>query len=276
MNIGLVGFGKTGRAVAGVLLEAKNVNLRWVLRRSKSLEQRSAGEFLDLGPQGDGEDDGNGRGLIFSAENTTAGELLDRYPVDAIVDFSSPEGVVYYGAEAAHRNVAIVTAVSQYPHEMLRALDRLARRTRVVHSPNITIGINFLMIAARVLKNIAPQTDIEIIEEHFKNKPEISGTARVIARHLDIKDESIKSVRAGSIIGTHEILFGLPNQTVRLKHESISREAFGNGILFALENLPHRRNGLYTMEDLLAPYFELGNRGSRREAAGHKPWWKLW
>ncbi len=263
MNVGLIGFGKTGRAVAGVLLESKNIHLKWILRKSANLEHRSAAEFLDQG--------GQGEGLILSAENTTAGELFDAHPVDAIVDFSSPEGIIFYGAEAARRNIAIVTAVSQYPQEIIHALEKLARRTRVVHSPNITLGINFLMIAARVLKNIAPQTDIEIIEEHFRSKPEISGTARIIARHLEIEDESIKSVRAGSIIGTHEILFGLPNQTVRLKHESISREAFGNGILFALENLPRRRTGLYTMEDLLTPYFQRGTAGS-----AHKPWWKLW
>lgn len=263
MNVGLIGFGKTGRAVAGVLLESKNICLRWVLRRSEHLEQRSAAEFLDQGPQGEG--------LILSTENITASELLDTHPVDAIVDFSSPAGIAFYGAEAARRNVAIVTAVSQYPEDIRHALEKLSRRTRVVHSPNITLGINFLMIAARVLKNIAPQTDIEIIEEHFRSKHEVSGTARIIARHLDIEDESIKSVRAGSIIGTHEILFGLPSQTVRLKHESISREAFGNGILFALENLPRCRTGLYTMEDLLKPYFQKEYAGS-----GHKPWWKLW
>jgi len=55
----------------------------------------------------------------------------------------------------------------------------------------------------------------------------------------------------------HEILFGFPYQTVRLRHESISREAFGNGVLFAARHLLDKPNGLYTMEDLLTPYFQL-------------------
>ncbi|MBV2234003.1 MAG: dihydrodipicolinate reductase [Sterolibacterium sp.] len=268
MNVGLIGFGKTGRAVASVLLEAEAVNLSWVLRRSTAMEQRSVAEFLDI--------DSDSAAVIMSMESHTVKELLDTYPVDVIVDFSSIDGITHYGNEAARRGITIITAVSQYPKEMIGWITKLARRTKVIHSPNITLGINFLMIAAKVLKNIAPGTDIEIIEEHFKDKPEVSGTARTIAKHLEIEDEAIKSVRAGGIIGTHEILFGLPNQTVRLKHESISREAFGNGILFALNNLPNRRTGLYTMENLLIPYFQLGRSEMAFRRAKTTPWWKIW
>jgi 4-hydroxy-tetrahydrodipicolinate reductase len=115
------------------------------------------------------------------------------------------------------------------------------------------------MLAAKILKKIAPYTDIEIIEEHFKLKPEVSGTAKVIANQLDISLGEIKTIRAGGIIGVHEILFGFPYQTVRLRHESISREAFGNGVLFAMDNLRSKPAGLYTMEQLLQPYFESGD-----------------
>ena len=47
----------------------------------------------------------------------------------------------------------------------------------------------------------------------------------------------IKSIRAGGIIGKHEVIFGFPSQTVRMIHESINREAFGNGAVFAINNL---------------------------------------
>jgi hypothetical protein len=59
--------------------------------------------------------------------------------------------------------------------------------------------------------------------------------------------KGIKSIRAREIIGVHEMLVGFPYQTVRLKHESISREAFGNGALLALS----KNNGLYLL--LLLP-----------------------
>ncbi len=249
MKVGLVGFGKTGRAVASVLLESDRVDLSWVVRRSHTLERRSAPEWLGI--------ESNSPGTILCVDDRPAAELLDCHPVDVIIDFSSEDGIHYYGAAAAARKVAIVSAVSQYTAATLALVQRLSLSTRVLHSPNITLGINFLIIAAKVLRNIAPHADVEIIEEHFKNKPEVSGTARTIARHLDVDNSDIKTIRAGGIIGRHEVLFGFPFQTVRLTHESISREAFGNGILFALSNLPERDCGLYTMEDLLMPFFHL-------------------
>lgn len=105
---------------------------------------------------------------------------------------------------------------------------------------------------------------------------EISGTAKVIARELDVPEEQIKSLRAGGIIGTHEILFGFPYQTVRLKHESISREAFGSGILFAIENIKNKPKGFYSMEDLLLPYFKLQESEAEIVAEHKVPWWQFW
>lgn len=152
-----------------------------------------------------------------------------------------------------------MTAISAYPEETISFIKKLSRKTRVLWSPNITIGINFLMLAAKILKTIAPYTDIEIIEEHFKNKKEVSGTAVKISQTLSLEEGKIKSVRAGGIVGRHEIIFGFPYQTVRLIHESITREAFGNGALFAAQHIVDKKKGLYTMENLLIPYFRLNS-----------------
>lgn len=268
MKVGLVGFGKTGKAVASILLDSPTAHLSWVLRRSKALEHRSVPEFLGV--------ESTEPGMIFSVAEFSARELLDIHPVDVIVDFSAPDGIDYYGDEAGRRGISIISAVSEYPAATLDRMKQIAKGTKVIYSPNITLGINFLLIAAKILKNIAPNTDIEIIEEHYKKKPEISGTAKIIAKHLDIEESAIKTVRAGGIIGTHEVLFGFPYQTVRLKHESISREAFGSGIQFILDNLPSRRTGLYTMEDLLIPYFQLGKSEADFTRSKSKPWWKIW
>ena len=264
MKLGIIGFGKTGRAVASVLLESHQTVLQWVVRRSRRLEHRSVPEFLGI------ESTERQPGLIYSKDEYSIDEILDLYPVDVIVDFSSEDGLDYYGDSAAKRCITIVSAVSQYPQEQLQKLKELAEQTVVMHSPNITLGINFMMIAAKILKNIAPYTDIEIIEQHFKGKPEISGTARVLAQELGLPDENIKTVRAGGIVGVHEIVFGFPYQTVRLKHESITREAFGNGILFAIENLQGKPKGFYTMENLLLPYFKLQDRVEDIIKADHK------
>ncbi len=247
MRVGLMGFGTTGSAVARVLLGSPTTSLEWVVRDSDRHGQRSAGDVLDV--------PSSSPALIVSRWDLTAGDLLERHPVDVIIDFSSEDGLDYYGEAAAARGVSIVSAISHYSVVKQRKLERLSRTTAVLWSPNITLGINFLILAAQTLRRIAPSVDVEIIEEHFKDKRNVSGTAKVIAGALDLPEQDIKSVRAGGIVGVHEILFGMPHQTIRLRHESVSREAFGTGALFVSERLEGKPPGLYKMDDLLLPFF---------------------
>ena len=250
MKVGLVGFGNTGTAVATVLLKNPEVSLEWVLRESSRHTSRTALDVLGV--------ESHSPGRIISTSQISAEALLERYPVDAIIDFSSEDGLDYYGETAAARRVNIVSAISHYSLAKQRKLERLSRRTAVLWSPNITVGINFLILAAQTLRRIAPGTDVEVIEEHFKDKRSVSGTAKIISASLGVAEQDIKSIRAGGIIGVHEILFGMPNQTIRLRHESVSREAFGSGAMFVAERLEGKPPGLYKMEDLLVPFFGPG------------------
>jgi 4-hydroxy-tetrahydrodipicolinate reductase len=247
MRVGLFGFGKAGKAAASVLLTSRECTLQWVVKKTEMLDHRSASEYLGIASKDPA--------YIYSKREFSQLETDQNQQVDAIIDFSNEESVYTYGSYAEKNHIAIVTAISKYQQTEKDYLKTLGEKTRVLWSPNITIGVNFLIIAARALKHIAPDCDIEIIEEHFKQKSEVSGTAKVIASHLELDEENIKTIRAGGIVGKHEILFGFPFQVVRLIHESISREAFGNGALFAMRNILNKENGLYTMEDLIKPYF---------------------
>lgn len=247
MRIGLIGFGKTGKPVASVILQNKEFRLEWVLRQSTLLEHRSVPEFLGIVSEEPG--------LIYSSSTTGIEELLDKHPVDIIIDFSSKTGIYTYGKIAGERKIKIISAISHYQEDEKKLLNELSAQTVVFWSPNITLGVNYLLFAAKFLKKIAPWVDIQIIEEHFKGKEGISGTAIKIAEALDLEKSDINSVRAGGIVGKHEVIFGFPYQTVRLIHESISREAFGNGAIFIAENLVDKKEGLYNFEDILLPYF---------------------
>ena len=118
MKVGLLGFGKTGKAVASVLLQSKEVNLQWVVRKSHNLEHRSVPEFLGISS--------NEPGFIYSIEEFQAAELLNKLPVDVIIDFSSEEGVDYYGEAARARGIAVVSAISGYAAEKVSYLKYLA------------------------------------------------------------------------------------------------------------------------------------------------------
>lgn len=247
MKVGLVGFGKTGKAVASVILQNNSLSLEWVLRKRKLQENMFVAEILGI----ESEDPGR----VFSNTAITAGDLLDRYPVDIIIDFSDVSGIYTYGQAAADRGVKIISAISHYTEAEKGYLKELSAITTVFWSPNITLGVNYLLYAAKLLKKIAPWVDIQIVEEHFKGKIGVSGTAVKIAEALEMEDAVINSVRAGGIVGKHEIIFGFPYQTVRLIHESIAREAFGNGVVFVAENIIHKKEGLYNFDDILLPYF---------------------
>jgi len=247
MKIGLIGFGKAGKAVANVILLHADFTLEWALRKSERQEHLFVRDFIGV--------ETNDPGLIYSIAHTDIPELLDSHPVDFIIDFSSEDGIYLYGEEASKRQIKIISAISHYNKKTIRFLKTLSRDTTVFWSPNITLGVNYLLLASKILKKIAPLVDIEIIEEHFKEKKGISGTALKIADKLNIRSSKISSVRAGGIVGKHEVIFGFPYQTVRLIHESISREAFGNGAIFAAKILKDKDKGFYVFEDLLSPFF---------------------
>jgi len=247
MKIGLLGFGKAGKAVANVILQNQDFSLEWVLKNNDQLNRLSAKDILGISAPEDA--------LIYSQQTTNIETLLTDHPIDLIIDFSNAESIHQYGKIAAAKQVKIISAISHYGDSEIKVLNELAEDTVVFWSPNITLGVNYLLFAASLLKNIAPGVDIEVVEEHFKAKSGVSGTAMKIAETLDIETESINSVRAGGIVGKHEVIFGFPYQTVRLVHESISREAFGSGALFVAENLKNKQKGFYNFEDILRPYF---------------------
>lgn len=231
ITIGLIGYGKAGQAVASVLRDDPRFELAWVARRSST-------EGVDGLP-------------AVQLEADSFGDWLDAHPVDGIIDFSDAGAILGYGEAVRQRGIMVVTAISGYPPETLDYIRDLGRDIRIMSSPNITLGINFLLLAAQILRRIAPFADVEIVEQHFRDKPEVSGTARRIAEVLDVDDERITSLRLGGIVGHHEVIFGFPYQTVRLIHDSIRREAFGTGAAFAIEQLSRCETGFYTLDKLL-------------------------
>jgi 4-hydroxy-tetrahydrodipicolinate reductase len=147
-KVGLIGFGKTGKAVANVILQNQQFSLEWVLRRSTLLEKRSVPEFLGI--------ESEEPGKIHSTSTTDLNQLFDQQPVDFIIDFSSTEGIYTYGKIANERNVKIISAISHYQDAEIEYLKELAKTGVVFWSPNITLGVNYLLFASRYLKKIAP------------------------------------------------------------------------------------------------------------------------
>jgi Dihydrodipicolinate reductase len=245
IRVGLLGFGRTGKAVAGEIINDPQCSLEWVVRRTPVEGEVFASQLLGLNDHSS---------PMFSTDDVDD-DFFTRYPVDALIDFSSEHGTHFYD-RAAEAGVKIISAISNYPIEKKKYLKSLSEKTAVLHSPNITLGINWLLVASKILKQIAPEADIEIVEEHFRDKKDKSGTAMKIAEKLGLDaKEHVNSIRVGGIVGKHEVIFGLPNQTIRLIHESINRAAFGRGAIFAAKWLRDKDSGLYSMEQAIEERF---------------------
>ena len=246
IKIGLFGFGKTGRMVADEFFKDGIFDLEWVVRRTHKDNHkyvtRLLGYEVDDAP-------------IYSVAEISP-IFFQNNTVDIIIDFSSAKAHKQYAA-AADFGIKIISAISKYKSEDVEDLKKMSEKTAVLYSPNITLGVNFLLVASQILQGIAPHADIEVVEEHFRDKKEQSGTAIKIAEILGLdKDKHVNSIRVGGIVGKHEIIFGLPNQTIRLVHESINRAAFGQGAIFASKWLVNAPIGMYSMENIIVDMFK--------------------
>lgn len=238
INVGLIGYGKTGQAVAKILSEAEEVSLQWICRRNSEPVQTG----LESTP-------------IFSIfQSSDTAKYLQKTSVDCIIDFSAPDALAIYGPIAAEQGISIISANSAHTPDETQFAKLLGNKTRVMCAPNITLGINFLLLAASALHRLAPKVDVAVVEEHFREKSEVSGTAKRIASVLGVDEAEIRSLRLGGIIGSHQVVFGFPYQTLRLSHESISREAFGTGAIYAAKLLTQQDIGFYTYDQLLLSY----------------------
>lgn len=245
IKVGLFGFGKTGSAVAKEIVSAEGFSLEWVCR--KTIQSN-----LVYASHGLGYDDNFAPFVSFDKVNS---QFLKKFPVDIIIDFSSTSACRIYDLLTS-TGTRIVTAISKYSEEEIELIRQASEKAAVLYSPNITLGINWLMITSKILKKIVPHADVEIVEEHFRNKNEVSGTALRLASHLDLEPKKhVNSIRVGGIVGKHEVIFGLPNQTIRLTHESISRGAFGAGAVFAGKWLSQKPAGFYSMEQAIHEKF---------------------
>lgn len=195
---------------------------------------------------------------------------------DCIIDFSNPAALSSLLAYCRKTGCAIVLATTGYSDDQLREIEAAAKEIRVFRSANMSLGINVLLSLVRQATKILGGTcDIEIAEKHHNRKLDApSGTAIMIAdaaasaleqapeyvyeRHSvrqkrGQNEIGISSVRGGTIVGEHEVLFAGTDEVLEIKHSAYSREIFANGAVQAAQFLAGRTApGLYNMEHLVS------------------------
>lgn len=195
--------------------------------------------------------------------------------IDVIIDFSHPSALDKLLGYAEATKTPVVIASTGYDAAQIEKIKKAALHTPIFFTFNMSLGINLLVdLAKRATAVLSDQFDIEIIEKHHNQKLDApSGTAIMIANAVNEaaneryqyeydrhsrrekrgKSEiGIHSVRGGTIVGEHELLFAGQDETLSIKHTASSREVFGVGAVNAALFLCGKEPGIYDMSDLLA------------------------
>lgn len=203
-------------------------------------------------------------------------ENLADMPVkpDVIIDFSHPSTLDDLLSYCLANGTALVVATTGYNEEQTAKIKKSSEQIPLFFTFNMSLGINLLAdLARKATKILGGQFDIEIVEKHHNQKLDApSGTAIMLAdainEELDNKytyvydrhsvrakrgktEIGMHSVRGGTIVGEHEIIYAGRDEVISLKHEAHSKSVFAVGSVNAAVFLAGKGAGLYAMDDLI-------------------------
>jgi 4-hydroxy-tetrahydrodipicolinate reductase len=169
------------------------------------------------------------------------GEEVDVSGHDAAIDFTYPEAVTVNVARTLERGVPCIVGTTGADIESLHDL-AVEKRLQLFYAPNFAIGAVLMMQFAAEAAKVLPHA--EIVELHHERKLDApSGTASETARRMG-RDVPIHSVRLPGLLAHQEVIFGADGQTLTIRHDTTSREAFVPGVLLALQHLHELPPGL--------------------------------
>ena len=192
---------------------------------------------------------------------------------DVIIDFSNHSGTLPMLAYAKEKKIPVVIATTGHTEEETATIEEASGEIAVLKSGNMSLGVNLLTALTEKAAAMLPGFDIEIIEAHHSKKLDApSGTAMMIAKAAEKgrgggefvydrherraerpKDEiGISSVRGGTIVGEHKVIFAGENEVLSISHSAQSREIFAAGALSAAEFLSGKQSGYYSMADIFS------------------------
>jgi 4-hydroxy-tetrahydrodipicolinate reductase len=252
--------GRMGRTLIKAIAETPGLALAGALEDAKSpLLGQDSGQLSGLG----------NNGIVLTAD---AAALIAK--ADGVIDFTVPKASTALAALTAGK-VHIVGTTGHSADEEAKVRES-AKSAVVVKSGNMSLGVNLLAaLTKRVARTLGEEFDIEIFEMHHNKKIDApSGTALMFGRAaaegrgIDLNQRAHRgrdgetgartignigfaSLRGGTVVGEHSVIFAGPAERVELIHRAEDRMIFARGALKAALWARGQKPGLYTMMDVL-------------------------
>ena len=192
--------------------------------------------------------------------------------VDVIIDFSSADNLKNVLEFAEERGCGAVLCATGYKASDLELIEEYSKTIPLFRSANMSFGVNVFVNLIKRAAAALYDFDAEILEMHHNQKTDApSGTALMMAesvkevlpsRYLvygrngftgkrDKNEIGIHSLRGGTVVGEHEIVFAGKNERITISHTAEDRSVFAEGAVKAALYISDKKNGLFDMEDLI-------------------------
>lgn len=264
MGLVVVGAGgRMGQALIRTIAQIDGVRLAAAIERKGSpLIGRDAGELAGIGPIG----------IVITDD-----PLLAFTHAEGVLDFTRPEATIEYAAYAAQARIVHIIGTTGLSTQDEEKIIAAARHATIVKSGNMSLGLNLLAgLVKKAAAALEPNDfDIEVLEMHHKHKIDApSGTALMLGqaaaegRHVNLDDVSQRgrdgitgarkpgtigfaSLRGGSVIGEHSVIFAGSSERIILAHSAEDRSVFSRGAIKAALWAMGKKPGIYSMFDVL-------------------------
>lgn len=254
--------GRMGQILVKTIAESEDAVLSGAIERPGSAALgRDAGEAAGLGRLG---------------VAITDDPLQALLKADGVIDFTAPAATVEVAALAAQARIAHIVGTTGLTAGDLAKIEAAARHAVIVRSGNMSLGVNLLAgLVEKVARTLGADWDVEILEMHHRMKVDApSGTALLLGeaaakgRDIALADHSARAreghtgprkagdigfatLRGGSVVGDHSVIFAGPGERIELTHRAEDRGIFARGALRAALWARERKPGLYSMFDVL-------------------------
>jgi len=195
---------------------------------------------------------------------------------NVIIDFTVPRCTLEVLKIAAKLKKKVVIGTTGFTKKEESIIKKYSRKIPILKAGNMSLGVNLLMylteIATKSLNNNFLSKVFEIHHKHKKDYP--SGTALMLGKGIAVgknkdfyrligkkylnkksfpysKKINFNSLRKGSVVGKHEVLFSSGKEMITLNHEAFDRALFSEGALTAAKWIVSKKPGLYSMRNVL-------------------------